>query len=147
MRWQRGIQVSRGSAEHGVMPIGGDVAEGSQYESAVLEAGVWEREVWGLKDVGADREEVQVEGAGCVGDAADPAGLGFDGLEGCEEAMRVEGGRDAGGSVDVVGLVGGGDRAGPIPVRLGDQGQVWVGGERLDGPLAEVAGGASIWAG
>ena len=129
--------------EERVLPVGGDVAEGVEDESAFGEAGVREGQGGAGDDGFAGGEEVEVEDAGGIPDGADPAGVSFNGVQEGEEVGRGDGAGEADDPVDVIGLVGHGDGGGAIPGGSGLEGQGRMGRELLGSPSAEVEGGAS----
>ena len=96
--------------------VRGYLGEGDEDELALGEAGVREEEAGFVDLMGAVKEEVEVEGAGSVGEGVGAVAAKFelDDKEGLEEGEGGEGGLKLEDGVDEVGLVGKADGGGAV---------------------------------
>ena len=122
-----------------------DFGHGQQYERSLGHSGVGQLEILSTEDVIAVEENVEVEGAGAVGDAvqAVAAKSALDFEEVFEEGQGIEGCFESGCAVEEGGLVGVSDGFRGVPGGFGDESSKF--GEAKNGSVkgfARRAGGA-----
>ena len=142
-----GEEVGDAALESRVSPVGGDFGQGGEDEAAQVGAGVREDRVRAVAHQGVDGDDVEIQGAGGVGQGAGSAGGGFDGVEAGEEPGRVGVAVQAGDGVAVVGLGGWWVCLGRVPARDGGQGEAGQAAQGLDGGAAGGQGVMALGAG